>query len=51
MLLKSLKAIKTKLLKSQPENQEEFEKIQNKLDAVELEMLIQQNMEHIPNIN
>ena len=37
---KYLKAQKTKLLKSKPETQEQFEEIQNKLDKVELDLLL-----------
>ena len=39
MMLKTLKGIKTKLLKSEPRDEDEFEEIQKKLDEVEFKIL------------
>lgn len=41
--LKSLKAQRTKLLNKQCETIEEFEEVQNKINAIELEIMILQN--------
>ena len=49
--LKVLKGIRTKLLNKKCETKEEFEEIQNKLNEVELEMMLIQNEKHIPNID
>lgn len=49
-LLKVLKAQKTKLLNKQCETMEEFEEVQNKLNLIEIEMiLVSEN--HIPYID
>ena len=49
--LKVLKGIRTKLLNKQCETQEQFEEVQNKLNEIELEMMLVQNENHIPNLD
>ena len=49
-LLKVLKAQKTKLLNKQCETIEQFEEVQDKLNELELEMLLA-NDNHIPHID
>ena len=49
--LKVLKAQKTKLLNKVCETEEQFEEVQNKLNQIELEIMIAQNENHIPSIN
>lgn len=49
--LKVLKAQKTKLLNKKCETLEDFEEVQNKLNQIELEMMLVQNENHIPRID
>ena len=49
--LKILKAQKTKLLNKKCETEKEFEEVQNKLNEVELEIMLLQNKNHIPSID
>ena len=51
MKLKNLKQQKTKSLNKSCETIEQFEEVQNRLNEVELQMMFEQNKNHIPFID
>lgn len=49
--LRALKAQRTKLLNKECETTKQFEEVQDKLNAIEFEMMLLLNTNHVPHID